>query len=194
MMDDPVNLDGGGPDEAHPPGPVGEYAQSCLGRERMFQYFSGRCGTRVTLIRLNYAIDLRYGVLLDVASRVHGGRPIDLAMGHVNVIWQGDANAAIVRSFARCDSPPFILNLTGPGVTSVRQVACEFGKRFDKAPVFEGSEQPAALLSDAGRYVRLMGPPRVSLERMIDWAAHWVRIGGPALDKPTHYEVRDGKF
>ncbi len=186
--------EGGGPNEDHPPDPVGEYAQSCLGRERMFQYFSQRHGTPVTLIRLNYAIDLRYGVLLDIATKVYTGEAVDLSMGHVNVIWQGDANTAILRSLSYCASPPFILNLTGPQILSVRQLALQFGQHLQREPIFEGSEAPAALLSDASRYARLMGPPRVPLERMIDWVAHWVRIGGPVLDKPTHFQVRDGKF
>jgi len=184
----------GGPDEDHATGPVGEYAQSCLGRERLFQYFSRRHGTPVALIRLNYAIDLRYGVLMDIATKVHSGRPVDLAMGHVNVIWQGDANAAILRSLTLCASPPFILNLTGPSTLSVRQLAHDFGRRLGKEPVFEGVEQATALLSDASRYVRRLGPPAVSLERMIDWVAHWVRIDGRTLNKPTHYESRDGRF
>ena len=188
----PIESDG--PTEEHSPGPVGEYAQSCLGRERMFQHFSGRHGTPVTLIRLNYAIDLRYGVLLDIATKVHAGRPIPLAMGHANVIWQGDANAAILRSFGHCASPPFILNLTGRETVSVRRLGQEFGRRFGTTPVFHGTEEPSALLSNASRYVRIMGPPRVPLEQMIAWTAHWVQIGGPTLDKPTHFEARDGKF
>jgi len=187
-------VDSGGPDETAPVGPVGEYAQSCLGRERMFQYFSGLHGTPTALIRLNYAIDLRYGVLLDIATRVQAGTPIDLSMGHVNVIWQGDANEAILRSLLLTSSPPLILNLTGPGVLSVRELAQGLGRRLGREPVFTGSEAPTALLSNAGEYVRRLGPPRVSVERMLDWVAHWVRIGGETLNKPTHYDARDGKF
>jgi nucleoside-diphosphate-sugar epimerase len=185
---------GPGPDESTPVGPVGEYAQSCLGRERMFQYFSEQNGTPVSLIRLNYAIDLRYGVLMDVAMKVFTGQPIDLTMGHVNVIWQGDANAAILRSLRHCASPPFILNLTGPETLSVRMLAAEFGRRLGKGPILTGTEAPTALLSNAARYHKMMGPPQVPLERMIDWVAHWIRIGGRTLNKPTKFQSRDGKF
>jgi len=185
---------GPGPDESTPVGPVGEYAQSCLGRERVFQYFSERHGTPVSLIRLNYAIDLRYGVLMDVATKVFTGQPIDLTMGHVNVIWQGDANTAILRSLRHCASPPFILNLTGRETLSVRSLAHEFGRRFNKQPVFVSSEAPTALLSNAARYHEMLGPPVVPLERMLDWVAHWVRIGGHTWNKPTKFQSRDGKF
>lgn len=184
----------GGPTENDVVAPVGEYAQSCLGRERMLQYVSGQHGTPIVLVRLNYAIDLRYGVLLDIATKVHAGRPIDLSMGHVNVIWQGDANAAVFRCLEHCASPPFILNLTGPQTLSVRELAHEFGRRLGREPVFTGREAPNALLSNASRYVRLMGPPSVPIERMVKWIAHWVEIDGPILGKPTHYDTRDGKF
>ncbi|MBI4579132.1 MAG: NAD(P)-dependent oxidoreductase, partial [Planctomycetes bacterium] len=187
-------IDSGGPTEESPVGPVGEYAQSCLGRERMFQYFSEQYGTPGVLIRLNYAIDLRYGVLLDIATRVFAGTPIDLAMGHVNVIWQGDANEAILRSLRHAASPPMILNLTGPQTLSVRELAVGLGRRLGRDPVFVGAEAPSALLSNASKYVRLMGPPGVSIERLLDWVAHWVRIGGETLNKPTHYDTRDGRF
>jgi len=187
-------IDGGGPTEEAPPGPIGEYAQSCLGRERMLTYFSQRFGTPVALIRLNYAIDLRYGVLLDIGRKVYEGRPIDLAMGHVNVIWQGDANRAILQSLVHCSSPPFVLNLTGPKTVSVRAAAERFGERLQRSPVFSGSEAPTALLSDASRYVALMGPPAVEVDRMIDWIAHWIQLGGATLAKPTHFETRDGRF
>jgi nucleoside-diphosphate-sugar epimerase len=184
----------GGPTEDEPPGPVGEYAQSCLGRERMFSYFSRCYGTPVSLIRLNYAIDLRYGVLFDIASKVHDGVPVDLTMGYANVIWQGDANTAILRSFARCASPPFLLNLTGLDTLSVRWIADQFGDRFSRPATFTGTEQPTALLSNASRYARLLGGPAVPIAAMIDWVAHWVRIGGPTLNKPTHFGTRDGRF
>jgi len=187
-------VDGPGPTEDQPPGPVGEYAQSCLGRERMFQYFSVKHGTAVTIVRLNYSVDLRYGVLMDVARKVYTGKPINLAMGYANVIWQGDANAGILRCLGHCASPPFVLNLTGPEKVSIRKVAEEFGRLFGKQPVLEGAEAPTSLLNNAGRSLKLMGPPRVSLDQMIRWAVHWIRIDGPSLDKPTHYEARDGKF
>lgn len=189
-----VPVSEGGATEDTPVGPIGEYAQSCLGRERMFQYFSEKFNTPLLLFRLNYAIDLRYGVLLDTARKVYTNQPIDLTMGYANVIWQGDANSAILRSLEWCKTPPAILNVTGPEVISVRAVAESFGERLDRKPIFQGQEAPTALLSNSSRYVSLAGPPSVSLERMIDWIAHWVSIDGPTLDKPTHFEVRDGKF
>jgi len=184
----------GGPSESFPVNPIGEYAQSVLGRERMFEYFSARYGTPVVLLRLNYAIDLRYGVLLDIGRKVHERRPVGLAMGMVNVIWQGDANSVALRAFRLCQSPPAILNVTGPETISVRSLALKFAERFQVEPVFDGVEAPTALLSDASRCHRLFGYPEVSLDQMIEWVADWVRSGGPTWDKPTHFEVRDGKF
>jgi len=184
----------GGPTEDDPVGPVGEYAQSCLGRERMFQHFSGRLGTAVTILRLNYAIDLRYGVVLDVAQKVQRGLPIDLAMGYVNVIWQGDVNDRALRAFSLCQSPPAILNLTGTEAVSVRAMAERLGELMGKKPVFEGRESDTALLSNASRARTLFGEPEVPLDTMIQWAAHWVMIGGPTFNKPTHFEQRNGKF
>ncbi|MCS7315620.1 MAG: NAD(P)-dependent oxidoreductase [Bryobacterales bacterium] len=184
----------GGPTEATPPDPVGEYAQSVLGRERMFEYFSARYGTPVALLRLNYAIDLRYGVLVDIARRVYERRPVQLAMGMVNVIWQGDANSVALRALGLCETPPAVLNVTGPETVSVRSLARRFGERFGVEPIFEGTEAPTALLSDASRCHRLFGYPEVSLEQMIEWVADWIRSGGALWDKPTHFEVRDGKF
>ena len=187
-------VSGPGPGEATPPGPVGEYAQSCLGRERMFQYFSRLNNTPVTLVRLNYAVDLRYGVLVDVAQKVHDGTPVPLAMGYANVIWQGDANTAILHCLRHCSSPPFILNLTGPEILSIRKVAEVFGGIFGRKPLFEGKEEQTALLSDAGKYNDLLGPPLVSTDQLINWVAYWVANGGRLLNKPTHFEARDGKF
>ncbi len=184
----------GGPSEASPVGPVGEYAQSVLGRERMFEYFSARYGTPVVLLRLNYAIDLRYGVLLDVGQKVYARRPVSVAMGAANVIWQGDANSVCLRSFPLCASPPAVLNLTGPETVSIRAVALRFGQRFGVEPVLEGAEAPTALLSDASRCQRLFGYPEVSLDQMIEWVAAWIEAGGVMWSKPTHFEVRDGKF
>jgi nucleoside-diphosphate-sugar epimerase len=189
-----TSIDSPGPTEDDLVDPIGEYAQSCLGRERMFQYFSNLHGTRTALVRLNYAIDLRYGVLLDLARKVQAGVPVPLAMGHVNVIWQGDANTAILRCFDHCASPAFVLNLTGPRVLSVRWIAEEFGCRLGKKAAFEGDEADTALLSNAARYRDLMGGPTVTIEQMLDWVSHWVEIGGPTLDKPTHFETRDGRF
>ena len=184
----------GGPAEDSPPGPVGEYAQSCLGRERMFEYFSARYGTPVAILRLNYAIDLRYGVLHDIAQKVRNSETVDLAMGYANVIWQRDANSVALRAFAHCQSPAFLLNLTGPETISVRQVAEQFGKLFGVEPVFAGVEAPTALLNNAARCEALFGKPEVSIDQMIRWVARWVEIGGRSLGKPTHFEQRDGKF
>ena len=184
----------GGATECLPPVPIGEYAQSCLSRERICTYFSSQFGIPMAILRLNYAIDLRYGILLDIAEKVYTEQSISLEMGTVNVIWQGDANAAALRVFAHCQSPPLILNVTGPETVSVRYLASRFGALFNKPPRFEGEEAETALLSNASRCHRLFGYPRVSLEQMIEWTAEWVRIGGTTLRKPTHFEVRDGKF
>jgi len=184
----------GGPTEDHPTDPIGEYAQSCLGRERMFQYFSEKHGTPATLIRLNYAIDLRYGVLLDVATKVYKRVPIDLSMGYANVIWQRDANAIVLRAFSACASPPTVLNVTGPGTVAIRDLAHKFGQALGIEPVLVGTEKDTALLSNASKCTKLFGPPPVTLEQMIEWITHWVKIGGRTLNKPTHFEQRDGKF
>jgi nucleoside-diphosphate-sugar epimerase len=184
----------GGPTEDDPVGPVGEYAQSALGRERMFQYFSSRLGTPVVILRLNYAIDLRYGVLVDIGTKVFERRPIDLAMGYANVIWQGDANSVALRSFAHAKSPALILNLTGPEILPVRKVAEQFGQLLGIQPTFEGREAETALLNNAARCNRLFGNPSVTPDQMIEWIASWLRGGGRLLNKPTHFEARDGKF
>jgi nucleoside-diphosphate-sugar epimerase len=184
----------GGPGETSPTGPVGEYAQSVLGRERMFEHFSRRYGTPVVLLRLNYAIDLRYGVLLDIGQKVFSRRPVDLRMGHANVIWQGDANSVCLRAFAHCQSPPFILNLTGPETLAVRWVARRFGEHFGIDPVLENSESETALLNNASVCQRLFGYPSVPVDQLIAWTAHWISSGGPVWNKPTHFEARDGKF
>ncbi len=184
----------GGATEECPLQPLGDYAQSCLGRERMFQYFSQRFGTLGVLIRLAYAIDLRYGILLDVAQTVISRTPINLAMGHVNMIWQGDANAQIIRSLALCESPPKIINITSPEAISVRWLANRFGGLLGVKPIFESVESDTALLLNAAMAQRLFGSPRVTLEQMIQWIAHWVTIGGATLNKPTHFDVRNGEF
>lgn len=184
----------GGATEASPVGPVGEYAQSCLGRERIFEYFSHLYGTPLLLFRLNYAIDMRYGVLNEVAQAVWEGRPIDLSMGHVNVIWQGDANEIALRALHHCSTPPTILNVTGPETISVRKLAMRFGELFGKEPVFEGQEGETALLSDAAQMNKLFGYPKVSLDQMIEWTAGWVAAGNVTLDKPTHFQEREGRF
>jgi hypothetical protein len=187
-------ISSGGATENTPVAPIGEYAQSALGRERMFEYGSAQWGTPVTLLRLNYAVELRYGVLVDIALAVFDQRPVDLRTGYVNVIWQGDANSACLRSFALSESPPRILNLTGPETISVRQIAEEFGRHFRVQPIFSGEESGAALLSNASKAHSLLGAPRVRPQEMIEWIAHWVRNGGVRLNKPTHFEAQDGKF
>lgn len=184
---------GGGPVEDSPLRPVGEYAQSCLGRERMFEYFSRRNGTPVALIRLNYAVELRYGVLLDVARAVAAGEAIDVRMGHANVVWQGDANAYVLRAFSLCASPPAALNVTGP-LVSIRQVAERFGELLGRRPFFVGLEERTALVSNPAKCHALFGAPRVPLDAMMAWTAHWVKSGGPTLGKPTKFEARDGAF
>jgi nucleoside-diphosphate-sugar epimerase len=184
----------GGSVESDPVDAQGEYAQSALGRERMFEYGSHRWGTPVTILRLNYAVELRYGVLVDIALAVFDRRPVDLRMGHVNVLWQRDANSYCLRSFPYCQSPPFVLNITGPEILSVRLLAEEFGQRFGLKPIFSGEESDTALLSNAGKAHDLFGRPTVSDEQVIDWIADWISHAGPLLSKPTHFSARDGKF
>lgn len=188
-------VDSSAPTEGHPVGPVGEYAQSCLGRERMFQHFSALYGTRCTLLRLNYAVEPRYGVLVDIAGKVARGDPIDVAMGHVNVIWQGDANTVALRSLTRCASPPFILNVTGAETLAVRRMAERLAELMGRpAPKIVGTEAPTALLNDASRSHRMFGAPRVSADQALRWVADWVVKGGRQLNKPTKFQVRDGRF
>jgi nucleoside-diphosphate-sugar epimerase len=184
----------GGASECSAVAPEGEYAQSALGRERMFEYGSSRWQTKVALLRLNYAVDLRYGVLVDIGLAVWRQQPIDLRMGLVNAIWQGDANSMCLRCLAHCESPPLILNITGPETISVREVARQFGERFGKQPVFSGEESPTALLNNAARAHQLFGYPRVTLGEMVAWVANWIEKGNPLLSKPTHFQIRDGQF
>jgi nucleoside-diphosphate-sugar epimerase len=189
-----VDTRGSGSVETDEPGPVGEYAQSCLGRERVFEYYSREYGTPCLLFRLNYAVDLRYGVLVDIARKVQRGEPLDLSVGWFNTIWQGDANSYALRSLELCASPPRALNVTGPEKISVREIAAFFGRAFSREPVLHGEESGTALLSDATLCHRLLGPPEVDLETMLEWVAHWVERGGATLDKPTKFEVADGRF
>lgn len=184
----------GGPVESDALGPVGEYAMSCVGRERILSYHSRSLGTPMALIRLNYAVELRYGILVEVARKVWSGTPVDVTMGHANVIWQGDANAMTLRAFDLAASPPHILNLTGPETLSVRWLAEEFGRRFGKRAVIRGEESPDALLSNATQAMERFGPLRVTAEEMLPVVADWVARGGEMLDKPTHFEARDGRF
>jgi len=189
-----VPVGSGGATEDVPTSPIGDYAQSVLGRERMFEYFSSRYDTPITILRLNYAVDLRYGVLHDIASKVFAGKSIDVSMGAANVIWQGDVCSVALRSLAHCQAPPFVLNITGPETFSVRAVAKRFGALFGKEPILEGQESPNALLNNAGRCFKLFGYPSVSLDQMLEWTAEWIKMGGKTIDKPTHFETRDGKF
>lgn len=189
-----VPVTGCGATEETPPEPIGEYAQSALGRERVFQYFSGRYGTPAVIYRLNYAVELRYGIILDVAQKVWAGEPVSLAMGCVNVVWQGDACAWALRCLSLAQSPPLVLNATGPETLSIRYLAGRLGDLMGKQPRFEGAEADTALLSNASKAHRLFGYPAVTVDTVIQWVAHWVMQGLPTLNKPTHYEVRDGRF
>ncbi len=189
-----VPVASGGARESDPVGPVGEYANSCLGRERVLEYYSGRHGTKLAIIRLNYAIALRYGVLTDIALRVLHGEPIDLGMGFANVIWQGDANRAAIECLPLATTPPFIINITGSTTISVRSVAQQFGELLSRQPVFAGAEAPDALLSSTRRAAEVLSPSQVPLDWMIRATAEWVRDGRPLLGKPTSFERRDGSF
>ncbi|MHA0858237.1 NAD-dependent epimerase/dehydratase family protein [Paenibacillus sp. CMAA1364] len=184
----------GGSDESVAPEPIGEYAQSCLGRERIFEYHSHKNGTPMTMYRLNYANDMRYGVLLELAKSINEGRPIDLSTGYANVIWQGDANSMALRCLTTCTSPPTIVNITGPETMSIRWAATEFGKRLGKEVIFEGTEAETALLNNASRSHQLFGYPTVPLLQIVDWMSDWVEQGGATWNKPTHFQERKGKF
>jgi len=184
----------GGFSEEHPVGPVGEYGQSCLGRERIFQYFSEKNHTPTLIYRLNYAIDLRYGVLLEIAKSVNEGRPIDLTTGNVNVIWQGDANEIAIRSLLHCSTPTKILNVTGPETLSVKWLAEQFGLLMGKQPLFENEVQPTALLNNASEAHKLFGYPRVTIREMMEMTVSWLQGGGKISNKPTHFQERKGQF
>jgi len=185
----------GGSRESDPPAPVGEYAFSCLARERIFGAAAVRHHTPVAIVRLNYAHDLRYGVLTDLALRVVRREPIDLAMGYVNVIWQGDANAFALAALAKAATPdPYIVNVAGPETHRVADLARALGQRLGVEPVLTGHEGSDALLSDASRMRELLDHPPLPFDTLLDWVAGWVRAGGPLLGKPTSYERRDGRF
>ena len=189
-----VPVSGGGSTENDMPDPIGEYAQSCLGRERMFEYGSSKYNTHVAIIRLNYAIDMRYGVLVDIAQKIKDNQPVDVTMGFANVIWQGDANDMILRSLEICDSPAKILNVTGPETVSIRWAAQRFAELMNKEVKIVGQESETALLGNASLRHRLFGYPGVTLDQMIIWIVDWVENERELLNKPTHFEVRDGKY
>ncbi len=189
-----VPVSGAGATEEVPPDAPGEYAQSCIGRERMFEYFSGRLGTPGRLFRLNYAIDMRYGVLLDIAIKVAAGQPVEVTMGHVNVIWQGDACAQALRCLAHCTVPASPINVSGPEILSVRDLAHRFGERLGREPIITGREAETAWLTDTSLAQTLFGPPVVDLDHMIAWTADWVSRALPNHGKPTKFEVRDGRY
>ena len=184
----------GGARESDPASPVGEYANSCLGRERVLEYFSGRHSSAIAIVRLNYAIALRYGVLTDIALRVHRGEPVDLRMGYVNVIWQGDANRAAIECLALSSTPPFLINVTGRETVSVRSAAERLGELLGRAPVFDGREAGDALLSSTDRAAQVLAPPTTSLDWMLRATAEWIGNDRPLLGKPTSFERRDGAF
>jgi nucleoside-diphosphate-sugar epimerase len=189
-----VPVTGNGADETMPPDPPGEYAQSCVGRERMFEYFSRKFSTPGRLFRLNYAIDMRYGVLHDIATRILQGEEIDVSLGHVNFIWQADAAAQALRCLAHCDTPTSPINVSGHEILAVRELAASLGHRLGREPILVGTEQPTAWLTDTSQAVKLFGLPMVDSERLIAWTADWVSRSMPSLGKPTRYEVRDGRF
>lgn len=188
----PVN--GGGATENVPPSPLGEYGSAALARERIFEYYARLQGTAVVTLRLNYAVELRYGVLLDVAQKVWSSSPVEVNMGHLNCIWQGDANEMIIRSLRLAATPPTVYNLTGQATLSVRDLAIQFGKLMGRQPSIVGNEAPTALLSNATQLIAHLGEPAMPLQQLLDWTAAWVRRGGTTLGKPTHFEVRTGDF
>jgi nucleoside-diphosphate-sugar epimerase len=189
-----VPVNGKGANESLAPDPPGEYAQSCVGRERMFEYFSRKFATPGRLFRLNYAIDMRYGVLHDIATKILGGKPIDVSLGHVNFIWQGDASAQALRCLAHCDTPTSPINVSGHEILSVRDLAAKFGARLGREPIIVGKEEPTAWLTDTSQATKLFGLPIVDTAQLIAWTADWVARSMPSLGKPTKYEVRDGRY
>ena len=184
----------GGSREEDTLNPSGEYAMSCVGRERIFEHFSQINGTQMVILRLNYASELRYGVLLDIAQQVNAGQVVSLSMGYLNTIWQADASAMTIQSLAVASSPPNVVNITGPELLSVKTVAEEFGEAFSRPVRFEGRESSDALLSDARKSYQLFGVPRIRSDQMIRWVSDWVKRDGPTLAKPTHFEERAGNF
>jgi nucleoside-diphosphate-sugar epimerase len=190
----PLSPIGGGATEETEPGPIGDYAMSCLGRERVLAHLAQRTNTPISLIRLNYAVELRYGVLVDLARTIAAGEPVDLTTGFVNVVWQGYANEVILRSLLHASVPPFVLNLTGPETASVRRLAERLGDRLGRPAKFTGEAASTALLSDATRCHGLFGYPDTTLDELIDLTAAWIAAGGHTNGKPTKFQQRDGKF
>jgi nucleoside-diphosphate-sugar epimerase len=184
----------GGTRETEPLTPLGEYANSAVARERIFQFHSRAHSVNLSLLRLFYAVELRYGVLVDIARKVHAGVPVDLTNGYFNCIWQGDANEMIVRALSLAAVPPSAWNLCRPEVFSVRKVATRFGELLGRAPEFRSQESTTALLGNSGPLCVRLGTPAVTLDRMVSWIADWVRAGGLDLGKPTHFETRDGRY
>ncbi len=189
-----VDINGGGASEQTAAEPIGEYAQSCLGRERIFEYFSQLHNTPVTIIRLNYANEPRYGIIVDLTQKILDDVPIDLTMGAVNLIWQRDANDYIIRSISLAKSPPSILNVTGPDTVSVRQLAEKIGKELNRKPKFKSQEARTALLSNASYCINMFGHPQMNLDEMVSLIVKWVASGKTVLNKPTKYDIRNGKF
>ncbi|MFI5378363.1 MAG: NAD-dependent epimerase/dehydratase family protein [Tepidisphaerales bacterium] len=189
-----VPVTSGGSREGDELRPVGEYAMSCLGRERVFDYFSREAGTRVALERLYYATEMRYGVLRDIAEKVKAGEAIDVSMGHINCIWQGDANARTIQLLEQVQSPAVAVNVSGPWLLRVREVAERFGEMLGKRPVITGTEAGDALVCNATRSLELFGRPEVEVEMLMQWTADWVRRGGESINKPTHFQERGGKY
>lgn len=186
----------GGPgcDETDPVGPLGEYAMSCLGRERVMTHFGISNDTPISLLRLNYAVELRYGVLVDLATAIAAGDPVDVTMGYVNVVWQGFCNEVVLRSLLHAGTPPEVINLTGTDTLSVRWLATQLAERIGKPAKITGSESDTALLSDAGKCAGLFGPSPLDIQTLLDLTADWVLAGGPKWSKPTHFQTRDGRF
>ncbi len=189
-----MHIRSGGATEETPPAPIGEYAQSCLARERMFDFFADKGTEEVAHVRLNYAVECRYGVLVDIAVKVLNEQPVDVTTGYANVLWQGDVCNQVLRCIRLASAPATILNLTGPEMFSIRQVALRFGALFGKKVTFVGEENGLGYLSDATKAAGLLGYPTVPLGRIIEWTGHWVRSGGQSLDKPTHFETQDGTY
>lgn len=190
----PVHVYSGGSVETDSPDPIGEYSVSCLGRERMFDYYAAQKGAQVVQIRLNYALELRYGVLVDIATKVYNGEDVDVTTGFFNGIWQGDVCDQVLRCMHLASSPSAILNITGPEMVSVRWAATRFGEIFGKTPSFVGEENGKGYLSNAAKANSLFGNPRVPIGTIIDWIANWIEIGGANIAKPTHFEIQDGKY